>query len=160
MRIGVLGDTHGDAASIRRAVEAIGPADLWLHTGDFCRDALLVSALSGSPVVSVSGNCDGAAKAKPDEFIEVCGYRIWLTHGHRHEVKYGLRDLESWARRYEVDAVIFGHTHQPYCEKKPDMLLFNPGSAAEPRRGMKRSCGVLVVSDGSEGLTPQLICLA
>ena len=160
MRIGILGDTHGDASAIRQAVSVIGTADLWLHTGDFCRDAMLVSALTGSMVTVVSGNCDGQAKAKPDEFIEVCGYRIWLTHGHRHEVKYGLANLESWACRYEADAVIFGHTHQPYNEAVNGILLLNPGSAAEPRRGQRRTCAVLEVVPGRGGLIPQLICIA
>ena len=157
MRIGILGDTHGDAAATRQAVTAIRAADLWLHTGDFCRDALLVSALTGSQVTAVGGNCDGRTKAKPDEFLEVCGYLIWLTHGHRYEVKYGLANLESCACQYKADAVIFGHTHQPYSETVNGILLFNPGSAAEPRRGQRRTCGVIEVFPDRSGLISQLI---
>ena len=159
MRIGILGDTHGDASAIRRTVATIGVVDLWLHTGDYSRDAMLVSALSGSPVTAVRGNCDGQAKAKPDEFIEICGYRLWLTHGHRHDVKYGLGDLENWARRYEADVVIFGHTHQPCCETLAGLLLFNPGSAAEPRRGQPPTCGVLELTAGRGGILPSVVSL-
>ena len=159
MRIGILGDTHGDANSIRQAVKAIGAADLWLHTGDFCRDAMLVSALTGEPVTAVRGNCDNQTGAKPDEFIEVHGYRIWLTHGHRHNVKQGLSDLISWAQRYEAHVVVYGHTHQAHIEEANGILLFNPGSAAEPRRGKQRTCGVLDVLSEKAGISPQLICV-
>ena len=159
MRIGILGDTHGDSFSIRLAVEAVKNADLWLHTGDFCRDAMLVAALAATPVTTVGGNCDGRAKAKPDEFIEACGYRLWLTHGHRHDVKYGLADLENWAVRYGVDVAIFGHTHQSYCETVNGILYFNPGSASEPRRGKPRSCGLLELLPDRGGLHSQLICI-
>ena len=56
MRIGILGDTHGDANAVRQAVSAIGTADVWLHTGDFFRDSLLISALTGEKVIAVRGN--------------------------------------------------------------------------------------------------------
>ena len=159
MRIGILGDTHGDTMSMRQAVVAIGAADLWLHTGDFCSDALLVAALAGAPVTAVRGNCDMHTGTKPDEFIETSGYRIWLTHGHRHGVKQGISDLLCWARRYEADAVVFGHTHHPHIETVGGILLFNPGSAAEPRRGKNRTCGVLEVLPEKAGLIPQLISI-
>ena len=159
MRIGVMGDTHGDANAVRQAVKAIGTADIWLHTGDFHRDALLISALTGEQVIAVQGNCDGQSGAKPDEFIEIFGYKIWLTHGHRHAVKQGLSELESWAHRYEADAVIYGHTHQALNETVNGILLFNPGSAAEPRRGKSRTCGVIDVLPDKAGLVSQLICI-
>jgi len=160
MRIGVMGDTHGDMNAIRRAVAAVGSVGIWLHTGDFCRDARMLSVLTGEPVTVVSGNCDGrSSEAKPDEFLEVQGYRIWLTHGHRHDVKYGLSDLENWARRYEADIVVYGHTHQPYNAIVNGILFFNPGSASEPRRGKNRTCGVLTVSPEKSGVNPQLICI-
>ena len=35
VRIGVLGDSHGDIRSISQAVSLAGKVDLWMHTGDF-----------------------------------------------------------------------------------------------------------------------------
>ena len=158
-RVGVMGDTHGDVRAIKQAVSAVGCADMWLHTGDFSRDGKTLSVLTGKPVTVVCGNCDGNAGAKPDEFIELCGFRIWLTHGHRHNVKYGLGELENWARRYEADIVVFGHTHQAYSATVNGILFFNPGSASEPRRDSHRSCGVFSVSLGKTAVNPQLICI-
>ena len=159
MRIGILGDTHGDANAVRQSVSAIGTADVWLHTGDFFRDSLLISALTGEEVIAVRGNCDGHTDAKPDEFVEISGYRIWLTHGHRNAVKQGLSELESWAYRYEADIVVFGHTHQALNETENGILFFNPGSAAEPRRGKNRTCGLIDVLPEKAGLVSRLICI-
>jgi len=59
MNIGVISDTHGDAAAIRRVVAAVGPVDMWLHAGDYSKDANILAALTGLPVTAVAGNCDG-----------------------------------------------------------------------------------------------------
>lgn len=143
MRIGIMGDTHGDVFSMQQAVAVAGPVEFWLHTGDFYRDSLLLAAIASVPVTAVAGNCDGRAEAKPDEFIEVAGYRLWLTHGHRYGVKNDLSELREWALLYEADVVVFGHTHQPFVGNESRLLFFNPGSPAMPRRGRSRTCGVL-----------------
>lgn len=157
MRIGIMGDTHGSSFSIQQAVAAADPVDFWLHTGDFYRDAMLLSAFTGLSVTAVAGNCDGRSEAKPDEFIEVEGYRIWLTHGHRYGVKSGLNELCDWARRYEADIVVFGHTHQAEILNEAGLLLLNPGSAAMPRQGKKRTIGVLELKPQRSGFQARLI---
>ena len=159
MLVGIIGDTHGDVHSIRQAVALTEPVDLWLHTGDFCRDARSLTALTGIPVISVAGNCDGRGEAKPDEFIELAGYRIWLTHGHHFGVKQNLYELRDWASQYESDIVVYGHTHQPAIITESTLLLFNPGSAAMPRRGKSRTFGVIELKDGREGILPRLITI-
>ena len=73
MRIGIMGDTHGDVFSMQQAIAEAGPVERWLHTGDFFRDSLLLATIVSVPVTAVAGNCDGRAEAKPDEFIEVAG---------------------------------------------------------------------------------------
>jgi hypothetical protein len=158
-----MGDTHGDIPSIRQAVEQaalqVGPVDLWLHNGDFCRDAPVLTELAGIPVITVAGNCDGRAAAKPDEFVELAGFVLWLTHGHQHRVKQDLKELETWALRYEVNIVVYGHTHQALAETQSGILFFNPGSTAAPRRGKNRTFGVIELSSGPGGILPRLISL-
>ena len=160
MRIGVMGDSHGDRLSIKQAATAIGPVDLWLHTGDFCRDAAVLAELSCVPVIVVAGNCDGRIDAKLDEFLDVADYRIWLTHGHRHGVKQNLEDLREWAYRYEVDIVIYGHTHQTEIITEPNLLLFNPGSTSLPKRGKTRTCGVIELQPERGGIQSRLISIS
>jgi hypothetical protein len=140
------------------AAEQIGTIDRWLHTGDFCQDAQYLSAVSGVPTIAVAGNCDGRT-AKPDEFVELAGLNLWLTHGHHQGVKQGLKELEAWACRYEADAVIFGHTHQPFAETQSGILYFNPGSAAMPRRGKSRTFGVIEIVEHPRKIIPRIISI-
>ena len=56
--------------------------------------------------------------------IEIDGFRIYVLHI--------LAELDSLAAD-NVDAVIYGHSHQPKIETKNGTLFFNPGSAG-PRR--------------------------
>jgi predicted phosphodiesterase len=56
--------------------------------------------------------------------IEIDGFRIYVLHI--------LAELDPQAAD-NVDAVIYGHSHQPKIETKNGTLFFNPGSAG-PRR--------------------------
>jgi putative phosphoesterase len=155
MKIGVLSDTHGDRKAIEQAVKAVGAADLWLHAGDHCQDSRKIRELTGMPVVTVLGNCDGYASAKPDEFIDLPGCRIWLTHGHRYNVRDGRDELLYWARTFTAQVVVYGHTHIPDVFWDQDLLVFNPGSASRPRGGFAAGCGLLTLS--SAGVVSPMI---
>lgn len=134
MKIGILSDSHGNMHAIRRAVATLGAVDLWLHAGDYSQDAIQLAEEIGIPVITVAGNTDGRTTAKVDEFIEVAGKKIWLTHGHRYHVKWNLYELTEWGLRYEVDLVVFGHTHLPHLSVEGSMFLLNPGSIGYPNR--------------------------
>ncbi len=146
MRIGVVSDSHGKLSALRAAAEALGEVDLWLHAGDCSQDVRALSEVSKAPVIAVKGNCDGAVQTKPDEFIEVGGCSLWLTHGHRHGVKYDCDELIWWAKEYRVQAVVYGHSHQPDNRVESGVLVFNPGSVALPRGG-RATCGLLEIAE-------------
>jgi len=159
MLLGVIGDTHGDVHSIKQAVAAAGPVDLWLHTGDFCQDALSLKLFTGVKVIVVAGNCDRRIGAKPDEFIELAGYRVWLTHGHSYGVKQNQEELRYWAQQYEADIVVYGHTHQAGVMVESNLLLFNPGSTSMPGKGKKRTFGIIELQSGRNGIRPNLLSI-
>lgn len=141
MKIGVLSDTHGDLATIMKIATRVD-VDMWLHAGDCSQDAEYLRSLVTVPVCAARGNCDGQTTAKIDEFIEVAGKHIWLTHGHRYSVKQGTQDLVGWGKHYEVDVIIYGHTHirdNRYCE---GILVFNPGSGY----GSRGTYGILEIN--------------
>lgn len=150
MRIGVVSDSHGDHQAIARVVAAAGRVDLWLHAGDCSQDA---AWLTGARVIAAAGNCDGRAAAKPDEFFEAAGKKIWLTHGHRYQVKQGSKELSWWGRHYAVDIVVFGHTHNPLIEAAPDLLLVNPGSVARPNSGAYPTYAIIEIVDEQASAT-------
>lgn len=149
MIIGVISDSHGDFAAIEKAAAAVGAADLWVHAGDCSEDGDHLRKLTSAPVISVKGNCDCSSDAKIDEFFEAGGKSFWLTHGHRHRVKLGISELKWWGRQYQVDVIIYGHSHIPQINKDDGILIFNPGSAAYPLHSKRPTCGVIVVNDHS-----------
>lgn len=158
MKIGVISDTHGNMPAIRRAIAAVGPVDMWLHAGDFSQDANALAEFTGLPVTAVAGNCDGIATAKVDEFIEAVGKRIWLTHGHRYQVKERTKELAWWSRQFGADIVVYGHSHRPEIICEEDVIIFNPGSAAYPRQAKIPTVGLLEI--GADGtIKPELIYL-
>jgi len=80
-----------------------------------------------APVHAVRGNIDqGAwsANLPVTQRIEIEGFCIYVLHI--------LAELDPQAAE-NVDAVIYGHSHQPKIETKNGTLFFNPGSAG-PRR--------------------------
>lgn len=147
MRIGVVSDSHGDLAAIGKVIAAAGPVDLWLHAGDYSRDASAFAGKSAAKVIAVAGNCDGRVKDKPDEFIAAGSRKIWLTHGHRYQVKQTNRELIWWARHYEADVVVFGHTHVPMIEESDGLLMVNPGSVSQPRWGRSTYAVIEIVAE-------------
>lgn len=83
---------------------------------------------------------------------DVCGVRLYMTHGHNHHVKQTLFRLLADARKAGAAAVLFGHTHQPYCEEEDGLLVCNPGSCGhgggtvaliETDQGMILHCWIL-----------------
>jgi len=103
MRIGITGDTHGSAQAIRRILQQTPPIELWLHTGDYAADANRLHDATGIKTVRVRGNCDLLDDgSKFDEYLEIEGYKIWLTHGHRYiernvQADLGYRGVRSYA---------------------------------------------------------------
>ncbi len=142
MKIGVVSDTHGDILGLKQAVETVGTVDMWLHAGDYSQDGRYLAELTGVPVVTAAGNCDGHTDAKIDEFITIDSRNIWLTHGHRYQVKHGRQELAGWGRHFEVNIIVYGHTHMPDITWEQDLLIFNPGSASQ-RRCENPTCGLL-----------------
>lgn len=154
MKIGITGDTHGNVQAMRKLLQATPPVELWLHTGDHADDANLLATMTKLPVIRVLGNCDmGTRDAKIDEMLELEGFHVWLTHGHRYIERNERADLGYWAKQLGQDIVIFGHTHVPICEYYGDTLLLNPGSPARPRGGSESCFAVLTLQAGK---TPEV----
>ena len=132
MRILVLSDSHAGLSFMRRCVEKTKP-DAIVHLGDYFDDARVLSEeYPHIPIHVVPGNCDKYRLLRPAPEIlcyEVCGVRLFMTHGHRHHVKQTLIRLLADARASRVAVVLFGHTHSAYCAQEEDGLwVMNPGS--------------------------------
>lgn len=157
MRIGLISDTHGDRKAVQKVVGQAGLVDLWLHAGDYVRDADYLQKMTGVSVYAVAGNCDPRDSSPPDQFFAFGEYRIMLTHGHSYQVKSGLHELTWWGRQYEANVVVFGHTHKAVICREDGLLIINPGSPASPRRGSAASFGILELLSGE--MRPLIITL-
>jgi predicted phosphodiesterase len=51
--------------------------------------------------------------------------------------------------RENPDVVVFGHTHQPFCEQIGRTLYLNPGYAGKQRFNLRRTVAILRC-DGSK----------
>ena len=132
MKILVLSDSHSALQFMRQCVESVKP-DAIIHLGDFFDDGVVIHEENPDiPFYQVPGNCDRfrCPSWQPETLVQpVFGVNLFMTHGHRQDVKMGLGALLKDARASRVDAVLYGHTHQADCRQEPDGLwILNPGS--------------------------------
>ncbi len=150
MRIIVLSDTHSGKL-LKPLVEDIKKSDLIIHAGDFTGMTVLEELKKLKNVKAVYGNMDGLELRQilpREEILKVEDVRIALYHGEG--APEGL--LERIRERFRggnIQAVIFGPSHQPMAEVIDGVLYLNPGSPTDKVRAPFRSYGVLEVN-GSE----------
>ncbi|MDE7424130.1 MAG: metallophosphoesterase [Lachnospiraceae bacterium] len=133
IRIMIVSDTHGNNRYLNKAIEEAGAFDLFLHLGDLEGSEHFIDAFVQSKKEMIAGNNDYYVDYPNEKIIEVAGYRIWMTHGHRYQVYTGVSFLRDAAIKKGVDIVLFGHIHQPYLEQE-DLIILNPGSISLPRQ--------------------------
>lgn len=147
MKIGIISDTHGDLLSAEKAIKAMGDIDLLLHAGDTYRDAILLEETLDIDVIAVKGNTDFDCEASSETIISIEGKRIFLTHGHKYNVKYSLDRLYYKALETNSNIIIFGHSHIPIHAKENDIIFINPGSPSSPRDGSKPSYAIMNICE-------------
>lgn len=145
---------------MRLCVDKVQP-DALIHLGDYHSDGEVLSEFYPQiPFWQVPGNCDshrGFIRDPEIRIEKVCGVRLYMTHGHRHNVKTGLYALLRDARAANVQAVLFGHTHSAVCRQEDDGLwVLNPGSCGyyggtagvmEVEQGRILSCQIISSED-------------
>ncbi len=148
--LGVLADTHlhrlGDCAALadKLLTGIFADIDMVLHAGDqTCAE--LESCFYPLPFIAVRGNMDHTLTELPQyRIITVCDKKIGLIHGWGHPVDLEDRILGFFSGR-QVDAIVYGHSHDPVCRIKEGILLFNPGSPTDKRRAPYHSVGLLEI---------------
>ena len=166
MKIGVISDTHvPDRSPVlpARIGELFKGLDIILHAGDISELYVLKEFQEAYTLTfAVAGEDDSAEVHEYLDEKRVVRFgerRIGMIHGHQFEemqrASGALRRLlgrrpEPGALQAflleqfeeEVDAIVFGHTHQPYVRTHGGVLMFNPGSAV-PESGQPSSVGIL-----------------
>jgi len=139
MKIGVISDTHGFLDP--RVPELFAGVSHILHAGDIGPDAIIVELETIAPVTAVIGNTDSSPTFRPTEVVTLAGRKFLVHHiVNPHAPK---DELQLRIARERPDVVVFGHTHQAFCETIDGVLFFNPGSAGKPRFGRGRTAAIL-----------------
>ena len=148
MTILVLSDSHSSLRFMRQCADTIRP-DVLVHLGDYFDDAVVLKEEYPQILVyRVPGNCDRyrCPPGLPEILVEnICGVRVYMTHGHRHQVKMSIGLLLKDARAAKADIVLYGHTHAADCHREDDGLwVMNPGSCGY----YGGSAGIIEIVDG------------
>lgn len=149
-RVGVLSDTHlhrlADAATLVDLLLA-GPfagVNRILHAGDMVIPELL-DLFAPMGTAGVRGNCDpGDAGLPTKRIVRIEQCRIGLIHGWGEVQGLEERVLAEFSDQ-SLDALVYGHSHQPVCHNRQGVLCFNPGSALDRRRAPQHTVGLLEV---------------
>lgn len=96
-------------------------------------------------LIVIKGNCDSQVDTLISEFdfienlvLESNGKSVFLSHGH-------IYNKDSMPKT-QFDAVIYGHFHTGFIERKGGVVIANTGSVSLPKDGTENS--FLVLEDG------------
>lgn len=159
MIIGVLSDTHRNMNSVDRAFSIFKNkgATVVFHLGDKIDDVFGKGEEYDMEIVAVSGNMDFRPDMEREVVYEGDGVKFLLTHGHYHDVRTTHYHLIERAKELGCKVALYGHTHMPFNNREKGVLVLNPGSAAEPRGGSKKSCAIIETT--STGINAEVILL-
>jgi putative phosphoesterase len=158
MQIGVISDTHAHQPTRKLQTLAAGifkDMSLILHAGDLTQIAIL-DAFLGKQVIAVCGNMDSydVTRALPSSrIVSVEGHHIGLTHGWGF---YSGIEKRVMALFQDVQAIVYGHSHQPANHLRNGVLLFNPGSFSGSRVDGRSTVGILTV-EKRKGISGEIV---
>ena len=133
MKALIFSDSHGISSYMKQVLRSSPDVEYVFFLGDGASDIEEVQKdFCDKIFYCVRGNNDWMCPYNDSHTIELCGKRIFLTHGHNSNVKSTDQNLYYKACADNIDIVLFGHTHTPYEKYYPNdkdgVYLFNPGS--------------------------------
>lgn len=149
MRIFVVSDTHGSTKEFLDKVNIMEKPDLIIHLGDYIRDGIKIEREMGVKTIMVKGNGDYFDLGyNEDEILSIKGKTIFITHGHKYNVRYGEDNLIYKGMELNADLILFGHTHVPLFFEESGIIVMNPGSPTLPRGfNGKKTFGIIEIGD-------------
>jgi hypothetical protein len=132
----IFSDTHTHWQSMLEPVRKHRPE--WVfHLGDNHSDIRQLAAVYPELCIrAVSGNCDFAVPVGPATALDWGGVRLYLCHGHLHDVKRKMTGLAAAAKSASAKIAFYGHTHIAADDTLGGIRLINPGSPVCPRSGL------------------------
>jgi hypothetical protein len=124
--------------------------DLIVHLGDYVDYSVASYLMDHKKLVGVAGNMDPQEIRSTFPFkqvLELGEFRIGLIHGWGPP--HGLED-KILNEFMAVDAILYGHTHEPANHTRKGLLYFNPGSPTRSVRG-ESTIGMLRIENTIRG---------
>ena len=149
--VGIISDNHGDWTS--QITESLAGVDAIIHAGDIGPYKYVLKMEGIAPTTAVLGNTDGDMPLDETAVVTLGEKKFLVKHivnPHRLQVS-----LCERIKQIQPDVVIFGHTHEPFCETLGGILFLNPGSVTQPRGGYRPSMVRLTIDCGE--MTPKFI---
>ena len=156
MKVLVVSDTHRFNDNFYKAVENEKPFDMVIHCGDAEGTEYALSANLDVPFEIVCGNCDFFSVLPREIEVDLCGHKVFVTHGHAYNVSVGYERLADEAESRGCEMVLCGHTHVPYQETIQDTRVMNPGSLTYPRQHDRRPSYGLIYAEENTPLKTEI----
>ena len=154
MRIGVISDTHNYLDP--KIPKVFAGVDHILHSGDIGMPIVVLELEEIAPVTAVGGNTDDPGfRYRETQTVELAA-RKFLVH-HIVNPHAPADSLKARLARERPAVVVFGHTHQRFCQTIGGALFFNSGYAGRQRFGLERSVAILHCSE--KGVRPEYVKL-
>lgn len=171
MKIIAFGDIHGATVNLIKLAREFDAADGIVFVGDGAGDLHVLSADMRRKLVAVRGNCDffcglpiesNTLSNTPSAASGVCHPfvskgNIWVTHGHKYDVKAGLGALVAAARARGAKVCLFGHNHRPSCDVIDGITFVNPGTLGNTRTAVPNSYAVVTIDGDAVKVEHQTI---
>ena len=130
-KLTVISDVHYDVNRLRRIMPIINSSDYLVFCGDGLFNLLTVRGEILVPTICVRGNCDREPNVM--NIADLAGVtlgntRVFVTHGHKQDVKHGISGLLAAAQVKRSSLVFFGHTHSFYDGSVGGIHFINPGA--------------------------------
>lgn len=159
MNIGVISDTHIPVRAKPLpdiVLQSFSGAGHIIHAGDIADISVIRTLEQIAPVTAVAGNIDPPELREflgETKLVTLGGFNFGIVHGHGSRGKTIDRAAEAFSNN-NVDCIIFGHSHMPFCGYYRDLLMFNPGSPTDKRKNKFYSFGIIEVN---ETVSPRII---
>ncbi len=132
-KIMVISDTHEDMATIRMVLAYLKDrqVDMVIHLGDYYNDTGFLEN-EGHRLIKVPGTWDPHyydPNVPNRRFIEVAGWKIFLTHtpeSHYNDLPDDLKP-ETIIHNGQADLFLYGHTHRAEIKRRKGVIMINPG---------------------------------
>jgi len=146
VKVLVVSDTHGDISKALSEIKKYTNIELIIHLGDYISDARKIAKETKIEVECVKGNLDITHIGDNNRVLEIEGHRLYLTHGHKENIKFGLTNLYFAAESKQCDIALFGHSHVPLHDEYNNITFINPGSISQGRHGSENCYAILEIT--------------